>query len=134
VREFILAGGIVSSAVPPFGRLDFQGDQSIHVTLTGRSAAPREGGTEMPAKAKATKSGKAAAIKVLRSSRKAMPVKEVVAKALADPEVTGMKGKTPAATLSAALYTEAKKPGGAVILVGRGMMKARPQRKASTGR
>lgn len=88
----------------------------------------------MPAEAKAKKSGKTAAIEVLRRSSKALPVKEVVAAALADPEVTGMKGKTPAATLSAALYTEAKKPGGAVILVGRGVMKARPQRKASTGR
>jgi len=85
----------------------------------------------MARKAKAKKSGKTAAIEVLRRSRKPLPVKEVVAAALADPEVTGMKGKTPAATLSAALYTEAKKPDGAVILVGRGMMKARPQRKAS---
>jgi hypothetical protein len=54
---------------------------------------------------------------------------EVVAKALADPAVTGIRGKTPDATLSAALYTEAKKKDGAVILVERGMMKARPQRK-----
>ena len=88
----------------------------------------------MARKATAKKSGKAAAIEVLQRSRRALPVKEVVAAALADPEVTGMKGKTPEATLSAALYTEAKKPDGAVILVGRGMMKARPQRKASTGR
>ena len=83
------------------------------------------------AKAKAKKSGKTAALDVLRGSRKPLPVKEVVAAALSDPEVTGMKGKTPAATLSAALYTEAKKPDGAVILVGRGMMKARPQRKGT---
>jgi hypothetical protein len=41
-----------------------------------------------------------------------------------------MKGKTPEATLSAALYTEAKKKDGAVVLVERGVMKARPQRKA----
>lgn len=88
----------------------------------------------MARKAKVRKSGKAAAIEVLRRSRKAMPVKEVVAKALADPAVTGMKGKTPEATLSAALYTEAKKKDGAVILVERGMMKARVQRKASTKR
>jgi hypothetical protein len=88
----------------------------------------------MARKAKAKKSGKTAAIEVLRRSRKAMPVKEVVAKALADPAVTEMKGRTPEATLSAALYTEAKKPHGEVILVARGMMKARPQRKASTGR
>jgi hypothetical protein len=32
-----------------------------------------------------------------------MPVKEVVAAALADPQVTGLQGRTPAATLSAAL-------------------------------
>jgi hypothetical protein len=59
-----------------------------------------------------------------------MPVKAVVAKALADPAVTGLKGKTPQETLSAALYTEAKKPDGAVILVGRGVMKARPPRES----
>jgi hypothetical protein len=88
----------------------------------------------MAGKAKAKKSAKVAAIEVLRRSRKAMPVKEVVAMALADPAVTGMKGKTPWATLSAALYTEAKKKDGAVILVERGVMKARPQRKASTKR
>lgn len=64
-----------------------------------------------------------------------MPVKKVVVRALVDPAVTGMKGRPPEATVSAALYyTEAKKPDGAVILVGRGMMKARPQRKASTKR
>jgi len=82
----------------------------------------------MARKPKAKKSGKTAAIEVLQRSRKPMPVKEVVAKALADPGVTGMKGKTPEATLSAALYTEAKKPDGTVILVERGMMKARPTR------
>ncbi len=60
-----------------------------------------------------------------------MPVKEVVAKALADPGVTGMRGRTPEASLSAALYTEAKKKDGAAILVERGMMKARPQRATS---
>ncbi len=57
-----------------------------------------------------------------------MPVSDVVAKALADPAVTGLKGKTPTDTLSAALYTEAKKPDGAVILVRRGVMKARSLR------
>jgi len=55
-------------------------------------------------------------------------VKDVAANALADPAVTGMKGKTPEATISAALYTEAKKKDGAVMLVERGVMKARPQR------
>ncbi len=80
----------------------------------------------MARKTKTNKSGKAAAIEVLRRSRKPLPVKEVVAAALADPDVIGMKGKTPEATLSAALYTEAKKPNGAVILVERGVMKARP--------
>lgn len=54
-------------------------------------------------------------------------MKDVAANALADPAVTGMKGKTPEATISAALYTEAKKDG-AVMLVERGVMKARPQR------
>jgi hypothetical protein len=60
-----------------------------------------------------------------------MPVKELVAAALADPQVTGLQGRTPAATLSAALYTEAKKPDGALVRVGRGMVKARPQPSAS---
>jgi hypothetical protein len=75
------------------------------------------------ATAKRKKSGKAAAIEVLRRSGKAMAVKEVVAAALADSQVTGLQGRTPAATLSAALYTEAKKPDGAVVRVGRGMIK-----------
>ena len=75
--------------------------------------------------------GETAAIEVLRRSGKAMPVKEVVAAALADPQVTGLQGRTPAATLSAALYTEAKKPDGAIVLAGRGMVKARPQPKMS---
>jgi hypothetical protein len=73
----------------------------------------------MARRAKSKKSGKVAAIEVLRRSGKPLPVKDVVAKALADPEVIGMKGKTPEATLSAALYTEAKKENGAVILVER---------------
>ena len=88
----------------------------------------------MARKPKTKKSGKAAAIEVLRSTGKPMPVKEVVEAALSDPEVTGMKGKTPAATLSAALYTEAKKPDGAVTLVKRGMVKARPEKRARGGR
>ena len=67
----------------------------------------------MARKTKARKSGKTAAIEVLRRSRKAMAVKDVVTKALADPAVTGMKGKTPEATLSAALYIEARKKDGA---------------------
>jgi hypothetical protein len=46
---------------------------------------------------------------------------------VSDPQVTGLQGKTPAATLAATLYTEAKKPDGAIVLVGRGMVKARPQ-------
>ena len=86
----------------------------------------------MTGTAKRKKSGKAAAIELLRQSGKAMPVKEVVAAALADPQVTGLQGRTPAATLSAALYTEAKKPDGAVVRAGRGMVKARPQPKAPT--
>jgi hypothetical protein len=36
--------------------------------------------------------------------------------------------------MSAALYTEAKKKDGAVILLERGVMRARAQRKASTKR
>jgi HB1, ASXL, restriction endonuclease HTH domain len=87
--------------------------------------------SEMTGTAKGKKSGKAAALEVLRRSGKAMPVKEVVATALADPQVTGLQGRTPAATLSAALYTEAKKPDGALVRVGRGMVKARRQPSAS---
>jgi HB1, ASXL, restriction endonuclease HTH domain len=85
----------------------------------------------MTGTAKRKKSGKAAALGILRRSGKAMPVKEVVAAALADPQVTGLQGRTPAATLSAALYTEAKKPDGALVRVGRGTVKARPQPSAS---
>jgi HB1, ASXL, restriction endonuclease HTH domain len=92
----------------------------------------REKGREqMTGTAKGKKSGKTAAIEVLRRSGKAMPVKEVVAAALADPQVTGLQGRTPAASLSAALYTEAKKPDGAIVLAGRGMLKACPQPNAS---
>src|SRR5437588_1947822 len=54
---------------------------------------------QMTGTARGKKSGKAAAIEVLRKSGKAMPVKEVVAAALADPQVTGLQGRTPAATL-----------------------------------
>jgi len=86
----------------------------------------------MTGTAKRKKSGKAAAIDILRQRGKAMPVKEVVAAALADPQVTGLQGRALAATLSAALYTEAKKPDGAVVRAGRGMVKARPQPSAST--
>jgi hypothetical protein len=73
----------------------------------------------MTGTARGKKSGGAAAIEVLRKSGKARPVKEVVAAALADPQVTGLQGRTPSATLSAALYTEAK-PDGAIVLAGRG--------------
>jgi len=88
----------------------------------------------MARKAKAKKSGKTAALDVLRGSRKPLPVKEVVAAALADPEVTGMKGKTPAATLSAALYTEAKKPDGVFVKTGKGEFDLRERQAAPARR
>jgi hypothetical protein len=83
---------------------------------------PREAETEK-------KSGKAAAIEVLRRSRKPLPIMDVVRAALADPAVTGLKGKTPQQTILAALYIEARKPDGEVELVARGLMKARPERR-----
>jgi hypothetical protein len=112
-------------------------EPSRRALAKGAAALAGEEGREkgrqpMTGTARAKKSGKAAAIEVLRRSGKAMPVKEVVAAALADPQVTGLQGRTPAATLSAALYTEAKKPDGAVVRAGRGMVKARPQPRAST--
>jgi HB1, ASXL, restriction endonuclease HTH domain len=100
--------------------------------MGAREALAREGRMrrkereQMAATPKQKKSGKAAAIEVLRKNGKAMTIKEVVAAALDDPQVTGLQGRTPAATLSAALYTEAKKPDGVVVLVGRGMIEARP--------
>jgi hypothetical protein len=72
----------------------------------------------MTGTAKRKKSGKAAAI-------------EICAEAVRRPAGDGLQGRTPAATLSAALYTEAKRQDDAVVRVGRGMIKARPQPNAS---
>jgi hypothetical protein len=66
---------------------------------------------QMTETAKGKKSGKTAAIKAVRRHEKAMPVKAVVAAALADPTGDGLRGRTPAATLLAALYTEARSYG-----------------------
>jgi HB1, ASXL, restriction endonuclease HTH domain len=86
--------------------------RKVEARLASQGGRKRREREQMTGTARGKKSGKAAAIDVLRKSGEAMPVKEVVAAALADPQVTGLQGRTPAATLSAALYTEAKKPDG----------------------
>jgi hypothetical protein len=51
-------------------------------------------------------------------------VKTVVAKVLATPGIE-LNGKTPEATISAMIYTEAKKEDGAIRKAGRGLVEAR---------
>jgi HB1, ASXL, restriction endonuclease HTH domain len=69
-------------------------------------------------------SARARAIEVVKRARGPIAVKDVVKKVLATPGVE-LKGKTPDATISAMLYTEAKKPDGAIRKTGRGMVEAR---------
>jgi hypothetical protein len=86
-----------------------------------RSTAKR--GTARPAAE--TMSAKAAAIEYLRKHRGSQEVKTVIAHVLDDPRVTGLKGKTQAATVAAQLYTEAAKENGRVEKVGRGTVQYR---------
>jgi hypothetical protein len=69
-------------------------------------------------------SARARAIEVVKRARGPIAVKDVVKKVLDTPGVE-LKGKTPDATISAMLYTEAKKEDGAIRKVGRGLVEAR---------
>jgi HB1, ASXL, restriction endonuclease HTH domain len=69
-------------------------------------------------------SARARALEVVKRARGPIAVQDVVKKVLATPGVE-LKGKTPDATISAMLYTEAKKPDGAIRKAGRGMVEAR---------
>lgn len=88
-------------------------------------------------------SARAVAVELLAASSGPRKVKELVAEALADPRARKMKGKTPAATLSAQLYTAAKsgKPvttldgtDGVIVKTGSGLLalkRSRARRTAS---
>ena len=69
-------------------------------------------------------SARVRAIEVVKRARGPIAVKDVVKKVLAT-EGVELKGKTPEATVSAMIYTEAKKEDGAIRKAGRGMVEAR---------
>ena len=69
-------------------------------------------------------SARETAIAIIKRSRKPIAVKTVVAKVLTTPGIE-LKGKTPEATISAMIYTEAKKEDGAIRKAGRGLVEAR---------
>jgi hypothetical protein len=89
---------------------------------TAKRATAKRGTARPAAK---TMSAKAAAIEYLQKHRGPQEVKVVIAAVLADPRVTGLKGKTPAATVAAQLYTEAAKEDGRVEKVERGVIQYR---------
>jgi hypothetical protein len=69
-------------------------------------------------------SARETAIAIIRRSKKPIAVKDVIAKTLATAGVE-LKGKTPEATISAQIYTEAAKEDGAIRKAGRGLVEAR---------
>jgi hypothetical protein len=95
-------------------------------STTKRATAKRTSAKRGAARPEAkTMSAKAAALEYLRKHRGPQEVKAVIAHVLDDPRVTGLKGKTPAATIAAQIYTEAKKPDGRVEKVERGVIQYR---------
>jgi hypothetical protein len=96
---------------------------------TAKRATAKRGtakrGTARPAVEAKTMSAKAAAIEYLRKRRGPQEVKVVIAHVLDDPRVTGLKGATPAATIAAQIYVEAKKADGQIEKVGRGTVQYR---------
>jgi hypothetical protein len=72
-----------------------------------------------------TMSAKAAAIEYLRKHRGAQEVKAVIAHVLTNPRVTELKGATPAATIAAQVYVDAKKADGLIEKVVRGTVQYR---------
>jgi len=69
-----------------------------------------------------TVSAKVAAIEWLRKHKGEQAVKDVINAVLNDPRVTGLKGKTPEATVAAQLYVECGKKDGVIEKVGRGLV------------
>lgn len=93
-----------------------------------RGRAKAKAQPKAAAKAPATKSGvsgRDAVAKVLADGqpRKTAEITSAAVKLVRPP----MTGKTPEATLSALLYTQAKRDDGLVILTGKGEFKLRPQ-------
>jgi hypothetical protein len=86
-------------------------------------ATTRKTTRKAPAKGKTKVTGRQAILQVLADG-KPRATKEITAAAAAI--ATDMKGKTPEATLGAFLYTQAKKPDGAVVRAGKGKFKLRP--------
>lgn len=68
--------------------------------------------------------------KVLTGKRKGMRVPEIAA---AGVPLTNLKGATPQQTFYSVLYSEAKKPHGLVVQIGRGTFKLNPTRKKAVG-
>lgn len=82
-------------------------------------------------------SGKSAALKFIeKHAGEQVAIKDAIAAALNTKGVS-LRGATPAATIAAALYTEAAKPDGLITKVDRGMVawrtdvEAKPRRRAS---
>jgi hypothetical protein len=76
--------------------------------------------------------GREAIEQVLSGKRNATPATEIAEQAAKI--ATGLKGKTPKATLAALLYTEAKKKDGLVVKAGTGKFKLNPKRKTATAK
>lgn len=64
-------------------------------------------------------SAKQVAIDVLRTAGEPLPAKEIAERVIGSGRCTGLKGKTPAATI-AAMLTVGSKPGGPFIRIGKG--------------
>jgi HB1, ASXL, restriction endonuclease HTH domain len=79
--------------------------------------ATKDEGTKKP-------STREVAIGIIHRARGPIEVSKVVKKVLAT-EGVELKGKTPEATVSAMIYTEAKKEDGAIRKVGRGLVEPR---------
>jgi hypothetical protein len=72
--------------------------------------------------------GKVLALEYLTRARKPMPVKELVAKVLADSRCK-LAGRTPEATLSAALYVECAKSDGVIMKYDKGIVDLRSRQQ-----
>ena len=70
---------------------------------------------------------KQAIAKVLAGKRNGMGVPAIIEAGV--PLAMSLKGATPGQTFYSVLYSEAKKPDGLVVQIGRGMFKLNPKRK-----
>jgi hypothetical protein len=87
-------------------------------------------GDRRPPNQEDSMTGREAIEKILTGKRNPMPASEIAEQAAKI--ATGLKGKTPKATLAALLYTEAKKDDGLVVKSGKGTFKLNPKRKTAT--